>query len=178
MTITPSPELQSALNRIWRSIEGDEMKRESARAKADPQAHKLTRVMEGKHGSSYRYRSAGTDGLGRRVLFCWSVHRNAAGYFLGWREVYSKPRGKRGAYTVKRDRWVARKAKWRARDVAVRRAASFLESMACPVCNHPGGKPTRRRACPGCGAVEVEDRRRDRNPVPPIAKPEGGAIES
>lgn len=178
MSYTPSPELQSALARIVGDVNRSLTAAEANRAKADPKAHKLTRVMEGKHGLSYRYQTAGTDGRGRRVLFCWSVHRNAAGYFLGWREVYSKPRGKRGAYTVKRDRWVARKAKWRARDVAVRRAESFREAMACPVCNHPGGKPTRRRECPGCGAVEVEDRRRVRNPVPPIAKSEGGAIES
>jgi len=166
MTLTPSPELQAALARISRSIIADDNKREAERAKADPKAHKLSRVIEGKHGTNYRYTSGGLDGKGRSVLFCWSLHRNVAGYFLGWREVYSKPRGKRGAYTVKRDQWIARKAKWRAREVAHRRAASFLERQACPVCNHPGGAPRLRKPCPACGAVRVRDGGDINPPVP------------
>ncbi len=79
-------------------------------------ARKLSTMFE--KPLSYRYVPAGTDGLGRKVWFCWSCHRNVAGYFLGWREVI----GKKG---TKRDQWLARKAKRRAQEMANRRAASF-----------------------------------------------------
>ena len=102
-----------------------ENRRESERAKADPKANKLTRVMEGRHGMRYWWIPAGKDGLGRRVYFCWTRHRNVAGYFLGWREVNGKK-------LVKRDMWIARKAKWRAKEVAERRAAAFKRKHTQP----------------------------------------------
>lgn len=55
------------------------------------------------------------NGKGQKVRFCWSSHRNAAGFFLGWRETWMKNG------TVKRDRWYSRKVKARAADVARRR---------------------------------------------------------
>lgn len=85
----------------------------SKAAHLDPEANKLTRVFD--HGASYRYYS-GKPGKYQRVCFCYSVHRNAAGYFLGWREVYMKNG------TVKRDRWLARRRKTACIEIAKRRA--------------------------------------------------------
>lgn len=102
-------------------------KYDSDQAKADPKKHKLSRVMEGRYGLNYYWLPSGKDGLGRKVYFCWSKHRNVAGYFLTWREVYSIPRGKDKRQRVKRDQWVARKVKKRARALAEKRSARFKQ---------------------------------------------------
>ena len=115
--------VQDFLNECWRDLEKASHKRESESAKADPKAHKLSRVMEGQHGMNYHWFPAGKDGRGRSVYLCWSLHRNVAGYFLGWREVHAKK-------TVKRDQWIARKAKCRAKGVAERRAEAFRKRQS------------------------------------------------
>lgn len=91
--------------------------REAEAAKRDPLAHKLTRVFDAGVSTSYRYYGGKKNGKGQRVLFCYSVHRNTAGFFLGWREVHMKNG------TVKRDRWVSRRVKARCMEIARRRAA-------------------------------------------------------
>ena len=86
--------------------------REAAAAKADPLAHKLTRVFEPGVSTNYRYWGPVKNGKGQRVRFCWSSHRNAAGFFLGWRETWMKNG------TVKRDQWASRRVKARVADLA------------------------------------------------------------
>lgn len=112
-------DMKMRLAQIVKRFNDDVNKKESERAKADPKANKLTRVMEGKYGMRYWWLYAGKDGLGRKVWFCWTRHRNVAGYFLGWRQVENK----KGL--IKRDQWIARKVKKRAKAVAERRAAAF-----------------------------------------------------
>lgn len=68
---------------------------------------------------SYRYVSAGTDGRGHSVWFCWSCHRNTDGFFLSWREVRSAKGGRR-------DRWASRRVKKKARALAVRRRDAYV----------------------------------------------------
>ena len=93
---------------------------ESKRAKADPLAHKLTRVMEDGKPPSYRYwRGELTNGKGQRVRFCWTVHRNAAGFYLGFRETWRK-----NGNTV-RDQFVSRRVKARCIDIAKQRYAAM-----------------------------------------------------
>lgn len=89
-------------------------------AKADPHKHRLTRVME---NNDYRYWRAGTDGRGREVRFCWSTHRNVAGYFLSWREVIGKNGGKR-------DQWSARKARSACKELAAQRQNAWIDKCA------------------------------------------------
>lgn len=90
--------------------------REASAAKADPAKHKLTRVT---NDTSYRYWGAGQDGMGREVRFCWTTHRNVAGYFLGWREVVGKK-------ATKRDKWIARKSRAAATELSRRRQNAFI----------------------------------------------------
>lgn len=71
-------------------------------AKADPEKHKLCTVFEG--SARYRYFPAGRNGRNQEIRFCYSVERNAAGYFLGWREVIGRKSGRR-------DQWHASKRK-------------------------------------------------------------------
>lgn len=96
---------------------------ERAAAERDPNAHKLSRVMAGPHGLNYHYAWGGKNGRNQTLWFCWSTHRNVAGYFLGWREV----RGKR---KVRRDRWVARKSRIAVKKLAQRRAEQSLKKAA------------------------------------------------
>jgi hypothetical protein len=98
------------------SFEKMNMEREQEAAKADPLANKLTRVFDQGVSASYRYYGGKRNGKGQRVMFCYSVHRNAAGFFLGWREVYMKNGN------VKRDQWVSRRVKARCIEIAKRRA--------------------------------------------------------
>jgi hypothetical protein len=87
---------------------------------SDPRYYprKTLRFPDGK--LSYHYTPAGKDGLGRTVWFCWSCHRNMAGYFLGWREVRSKKGGKR-------DRFIANRTRKRLVEIAGKRAADRLK---------------------------------------------------
>lgn len=106
-----------------RNMERASLNVETDEAKADPKRHKLSRVFEGKGGTNYSYWRAGKDGRNRLVLFCWSSHRNVAGYFLAWREV-------RGQRQHKRDQWAARKSRKAARALAERRAEAFRRTHA------------------------------------------------
>jgi len=114
-TLQLPPEIQKLMGEMWADIQQSSHKREEARAKVDPQAHKMSRVLA---NSNYRYLRAGEDGRGREVRFCWSTHRNVAGYFLGWRELVGKQGGKR-------DRWTARRVRGRVKEIAERRANAF-----------------------------------------------------
>jgi hypothetical protein len=101
---------------LWQEVQQGVNRRESERAKADPLSHKNTRVFDAGVSASYRYYPAPKNGKGQKVWFCWSTHRNAAGFFLGWRETYRKNG------TVKRDKWLSRRVKTRCKEIAKRRA--------------------------------------------------------
>jgi hypothetical protein len=90
--------------------------REQKAAQADPQKHKLSRVLT---KSGYLYWDGGKNGKGQTIRFCYSTHRNVAGYFLGWREIISKQ-------TVKRDRWCARKTRAAVTEIARKRYNKFI----------------------------------------------------
>jgi hypothetical protein len=81
------------------------------RIKADPVKHKKTLLFDGP--MRWRYWSA-KDGRGREVRFCYTTTRNAAGYFLGFREVINKDR------TGKRDDFFAHRRKKTVSDRALK----------------------------------------------------------
>jgi len=121
-------EVQDLFAKLIGDLNRQTMQQETDRAKADPLGHKLTRVME--KPMSYRYVSAGKDGRGRFIRFCWTCHRNVAGFFLGWREVTSKRQ-------VKRDHWLSRRTRRRVEEVAERRATAFRRRRAESAFNPP-----------------------------------------
>lgn len=102
------------IQKLLRDLQQDQLSDASRRAKADPKKNKMTRVME--KPMSYRYYSGGKNGKGQKVWFCWTCHRNVAGYYLGWRETYQKNG------VVKRDMWSARKVRKRLTELAQRRS--------------------------------------------------------
>lgn len=60
-----------------------------------------------------------------RVRYCWAKHRNTAGYFLGWRETFDK-NGK----LKDRDQIVARKVKWRLKELQRKRNNALITKGA------------------------------------------------
>lgn len=91
------------LNEMFRDMLAANVQAEERAAKADPIKHKLTLVFPSGSKKNWRY-IATIRTRGRTTRYCWSVHRNVAGYFLGWREVWT---GKTG----RRDQWRASKRK-------------------------------------------------------------------
>lgn len=96
------------------------------RALRDPSAFKLSKRMEegAESGENMRYKFWGVIVTPRqRVAYCWSLRRNEAGYFLGWRNVYDKNGRKIG-----QDQWTARKVKKRLKEIQLRRSLALLDS--------------------------------------------------
>jgi len=69
---------------MFAGLRDKDNRRERAAAKADPRAHRLSRLFE---NPSYRVIKAGKTQYGDDIGFAYSCHPNAAGYFLSWREV-------------------------------------------------------------------------------------------
>lgn len=114
-------DISDLMNSMWADIQRDANHREEQRAKADPRANRFSKVFE---NTSYRYVYAGRNGKNQSVWYCWSCHRNVAGYFLGWRET------RRRNNTVKRDQWTARRKKIAVREIAEARAERFRLALA------------------------------------------------
>lgn len=92
-------DISRRLNEHWASWQRFQNEQEEKRAKADPVSNRLSKVFE---NSNYRFYRA-KDGRGREVRFCYSCHRNVAGYFLAWREVINKDgTGKRDGFIANR----------------------------------------------------------------------------
>lgn len=123
-------EEQMAFARMLDDIEDAGRRIAIREAKANPREHKLTRVFD--RPATFRFWDTvpRLDGF-QTVAFCWSCHRNAAGYFLAWREIATPSTGK-----VVRDQWKAGKVKARLRERAARLTAEALESAGLPVPNH------------------------------------------
>jgi hypothetical protein len=115
------PEIQKLMISMWADIQRGDHERQITRAKADPVGNKLTRAFDGGARMSWRYYNAGKDGRGRKVYFCWSTERNAAGYFLGWRQVTNKDG------SGKRDMWTANRTRNRVKETAKNRTNAFRE---------------------------------------------------
>ena len=111
---------QKLLTDIWTRVERNRQAVEAAEVEADPKAHKMTGLMPDGVSASYRFYNT-TNGKGQIVRFCWGVHRNLAGYFLGWREVWLK-KSKKDGTLARRDKWCAYKTKKSVISIAYRRS--------------------------------------------------------
>lgn len=85
-------EAQKMLNAMWADLQRSSQEAEIRRIKAEPEKHRLTRLMSGGAHTGYTYWTCGEKIKGRRKSVCRQCvakHRNAAGNFLIWREVAS-----------------------------------------------------------------------------------------
>lgn len=110
-------EVQEMFARLWKDVHAAEQKRAIETAKADPRRYRHTLIF-GDVAATYRYAWAGRDGAGNDVRYCWSCHRNVAGYFLTWREMI-------GPHGGRRTEFAARKVRKKARAIAHERAEKF-----------------------------------------------------
>ena len=128
--------LNEAFAPMFRQMEQEQREREEAAAKANPAKFKLSRTMERGKPTSARYWGIVKDKRGRKISYCWSAHRNVAGYFIGWREVETPVKRKRAPKpgdvlsTVKRDQWTARKVKKRLEELQKRRTDALRARLA------------------------------------------------
>lgn len=107
--------LEQAVGDIWAKLARDQRRETLREIQKDPKRHKLTRIM-GPKGSGYSYADGGRDHTGRRVWFCWASWKNAAGYFLAWKEMRGENgQGERVGWTAHRTRKAARawSRRWR-----------------------------------------------------------------
>ena len=117
--VTFDQKMQALTRNIWETVERGIQEREIEDIAADPKKHKLTRLMADGKSANYRYYQA-KNGKGQVVKFCWNCNRNAAGYFLSWRQTHLKKARKDGTI-AKRDMWSARKVKNKAEALAMKR---------------------------------------------------------
>lgn len=103
-------EANQRIRHMHRRLDDDEEARIRCDIEAGRTAEKKTRLFRG--GMSWRYWSGGKDGRGREVRFCYTVRRNVAGYFLGFREV------RKADGSGFRDGWFAHKRRATVRDRA------------------------------------------------------------
>jgi len=122
--------LERAMAPVFAQMERERAELEAERVRKDPKKHKLTRLFPAGVDPERRHRGfdAGTGPNGRRVWFVYSTARNAAGYFLTWRQT-EHPDGR-----VVRERWCAHK---------LRRAAKHFARRCWEDFAHPGevGRP-------------------------------------
>jgi hypothetical protein len=122
MVLKDAPEgVQAIFRDLMRDMEMDRQKKELATIKDDRASHKMTRLM-GPNGGSYVIviRTSGADG--RTVDFCRSCWKNAAGWFLSWRESERED----GAW--ERTDWQAHKTRKHAGHMAEVKANTFDDS--------------------------------------------------
>jgi hypothetical protein len=130
-----------------------EREAELAAARADAKAHALTRVFP--PGVPFRYRFFAVPSARGKPLvrFCYSVHRNAAGFFLLWRESLRRSGLVRDQWDACRDK---RSAIWTCRTSRDEALASGPERArpAAAAALHPDA------AIAAATATRDEDRKR------------------
>lgn len=87
---------------LWAEVQQADMARIEKAAKADPEKHRNSSVIERGKPPQYRYyqvkRTAADQRAGRSLRFCYSKHRNVAGFYLTWAEVWVGDGGRREGY--------------------------------------------------------------------------------
>jgi hypothetical protein len=103
------PAIKKRLDDLFGEYDQARQRERLREIRKDPEAHRLTRLMAPGARASYRYEDGGKDHTGRTVRFCWACHRNAAGYFLAWRENQAADgRGERVGMSAHRQKKAAR----------------------------------------------------------------------
>jgi hypothetical protein len=114
---------EAIISKLWSDIQAEQNSYEAERARENPVKYKKTRVFPSGASMSYRfYREK--NGRGQEVRYCWSTERNAAGYFLCWREVRGKQAGKRDMWRASKQRQVMKRCcldRWNKHKAKVKR---------------------------------------------------------
>lgn len=99
--------------------------------------------------TSYRSWWAGFDREGCALRFCWSCHRDSAGYFIGWRQTSVPAHLNHGTFMLISEGFFGMRDRLRMRDFQLCQAVRFAaargddERVACLV--DPSHQPTETR---------------------------------
>jgi hypothetical protein len=121
--------LNALLREVWADIQKANRQRELDAIKANPEKHRLTRIMSAGGNTGYRYWSASIRRLSKkredRIKFCVATHRNAAGNFLLWRQIdqYKLVKGCWSWFQTERFDFQWSTSKKELREIAARKAA-------------------------------------------------------
>jgi hypothetical protein len=80
---------------IFLDMEKARLERIEDEAKKNPKMHRDTMVIERGQPAHSNYFAMKGLPKGKQIRFCWSKHRNVAGYYLTWTEVWNRKEGKR-----------------------------------------------------------------------------------
>lgn len=130
---TANAEVQRMFAGLFAQFEKENRQRQYKAAKADPDKHRLTRVMEGHTG--YTYWPAGERKLKTklyRTRICVATNRNAAGNFLIWRQVEMFVGKRRKWKQTERFDFKWSNSKRDARECAKRWSKRLIEAQASP----------------------------------------------
>lgn len=125
MTLDSANEM---LRQMWADIQRASRERALTNIKADPNKHRLTRILSEGANTGYVYWPAGQRSVGKRLektRFCVAKYKNAAGVFLIWRQVdkFKKVRGRWSWFQAERFDFQWSPTKKEAREIAARKAA-------------------------------------------------------
>lgn len=88
--------VQQLFAKMMNDINREENERTYAAAQKDPHAYRHNVLMERGKSTSYHYYQ-GKKTRTKNVRYCYSKHRNCAGYYLAWVETWTGRDGKRTA---------------------------------------------------------------------------------
>lgn len=88
--------IRDLMSSMMNDIEQISRERIEQEAKANPKAYRDCNQMERGKGTNFRYYVAPKDARpGTRVCFCYTKHRNVAGFYLSFTEVWKGRNGSR-----------------------------------------------------------------------------------
>lgn len=105
----PATPTGKMLRDMWRDIQIASDERAIRDAKADPEKHKMSRLIADNKPAQYFYMTTWekrTRRGGRSVRWCWSQHPNIAGYYLSWRQVETSRTVKRTQFKAHKHRYL------------------------------------------------------------------------
>jgi hypothetical protein len=85
-------DVQKMFAKLFGDFRRDENERIERLAKANPKAYKDCLVIDGNQNSVY-WEVKNPPRKGLRIRFCRAVHKNVAGYYLSWTEVWDMKKG-------------------------------------------------------------------------------------
>jgi hypothetical protein len=80
--------------KMWNDFQRFEREREEEAAKKDPKAYRNSQVMERGKSTNYTYFTAPGGRKGEEVRFCYTKHKNVAGYYLSFTQILGPWRGR------------------------------------------------------------------------------------
>ena len=86
------PEVRNLMRSMWADIERTDRERITKEAEKDPEKYRNTNIIR---DTNFRYYSVPGLPKGKRIGYCYSHHRNVAGFYLSWTEVWKGSNGYR-----------------------------------------------------------------------------------